>query len=95
MSRLPPGYVWKQKFKVYETKFGDKVPQWAQTLSINDAVRLLNSCIFLNYKLFPEYLITGEPLSGFDGLWNPRRNRWDVIPKDPPPLDWTKQRGVK
>lgn len=93
MFRPPPDYVWKQKVKAYETKFGDKVPQWAHTLSINDAVKLLNSCLFLNYKLSTEYLIAGEPLSGFGGLWNPQRNRWDFTPKEPTPLDWSKQRG--
>jgi hypothetical protein len=83
MFRPPPDYKWHQKVKAYETKFRRKTPQWVFTLALDDATKLLSSCISLNYKLPPHVLIAGEVLDGYGGLWTAQRNRWDIVPKLP------------
>jgi hypothetical protein len=78
MFRPPPDYKWKQQVNIYQAKFRRKVPQWVLTLSLDEAAKLLSTCIYLNYKLPPDVLIPGEPLGGYGGLWSPSRNGWDV-----------------
>ena len=83
MFRPPPNYKWQQKVRAYENKFRRKVPQWVFTLPLDDAARLLSSCVFLNYKLPLRFLIAGEILDGYGGLWTHQRNQWDLVPKIP------------
>ena len=90
MFRPPPDYKWKQKVAVYQAKFRRKVPQWVLTLNLEDATKLLSSCIYLNYKLPPTVLISGEALGGYGGLWAPTRNRWDVKANPPSNIKFNK-----
>jgi hypothetical protein len=83
MFRPPPDYKWKQQVNRYQAKFRRKVPQWVLMLGMDDAAKLLSSCIYLNYKLTPDVLIPREVLDGYGGLWTPSRNRWDVKANPP------------
>jgi hypothetical protein len=90
MFRPPPDEKWKKEVKAYESKFRRKVPQWIFTLPIESAAKLLNSCIYLNYRLPPKFLIAGEALDGFGGLWSSQKTRWDFLPKKPSIPPWIK-----
>ena len=90
MFRPPPDYKWKQKVKAYEIKFRRKVPQWVFTLPLDDAAKLLHSCLYLNYRLSPKLLIAGEVLNGYGGLWSTQKTYWDFTPKQPSAPKWIK-----
>lgn len=91
MFRPPPDYKWKQQVSIYQAKFRRKVPQWVLTLNLDDAAKLLSSCIYLNYKLPPDVLIPGEALNGYGGLWSSSRNRWDTKANPPASLKSNKE----
>jgi len=86
----PPDQKWKKEVQAYENKFRRKVPQWIFTLPLESAAKLLSSCIYLNYRLPPKFLIAGEVLDGFGGLWSSQKTRWDFLPKKPSIPPWIK-----
>ncbi|MBU3579742.1 hypothetical protein ICN17_06950 [Polynucleobacter sp. 73C-SIWE] len=77
MYRIPADYHWKQKVKAYQAQFRKKVPQWVLILAMDDATKLLSSCLALHYCLPSEVLVAGEVLEGRCGLWTAHPNPWD------------------
>lgn len=78
MFRPPIDYVWQHKVRIYEHKFQNKVPQWLHTLDIVYSVKILSLAINSNWKLPSEVLTAGESFSGYQSLWNDKKNKWDI-----------------
>lgn len=78
MFRPPVDYIWRQKVKIYEEKFKDRVPQWVQTFDITHSVKILSIAIQFKWKLPSEVLTSGEPFTGHQCLWHDKKNKWDI-----------------
>ena len=79
MFRPPPAYFIQKKQKAYYELHQEPTPEWVFAIDFKEAMRFLEFCNKLHWKLPTEILVKGELFNGSDSVWSDQANRWDAL----------------